>query len=1445
MGKRGQISTFLIAGLLALFILGGAVFYARSTNPGQITTSSSAGLDSVLNSYVQSCMDQQVKQGIIQFGLGPASASQIQYYMDNHLKPCIDLSIFERQGVKVQAGTPKANVEITDRAVIARAKYPITLIAEDRILEFEIFDYALPRVTPLGAARLNTPAGRVVAEDDVVKEWTNGGATLEIKQGTDLKGEGELKLEDRKADSGNKNEVVVGNIIYSIKGIEFDKPAELTISYMAADIPKGYNEEFLAIARYDKERDVWESVEKSTTLYITTLKSADSPQTEIPKGSVTGEITQAGDYAIVLMCKPTSQVPQIEFTDWLYREQVYSTDSTLIGRVGSDWQVIGAQPAQEQPAAATPGSSDETAGDTGPTGSVIQSPPADQPGLGPDYGQPVQPANQPTGAIAALPFGVIRERPNRHENLVWSGGSGDADKAARKQTGTPKGKPSIGDWDEDDKIMDETTCDGCEGNAGCNTLCRGKAKEEYRANVWVVEGTEQYKRMSNDGIKDGSGPSCKTECCGGDESNPCPKKCPVECNPIQLATPNNYGYNSVADAGGKGEYEYKLRPEGNSCVNVKDTLKIDLRSPPEGACDDECKGKLNGKDVNVDYTPIPDSDLKAPSNKLEVEVINTKQAASYARGYFELITGTGNYPRCAIKTELKENCLCGTTNVNILEDHEDADKEDYGEWEIKVKEEKFCCEDGIVVDDISKCQQTPCPTEATDTSLAAANQGCVCGSQYYDNNRDGPGYCCSTQTCVGQKCTPGQGLATGTAGKEDLEMHEYKLEYKNGKYSMYMDTELIGTSDSQTRPKGISIGNPLENVGAEGTWTSIKVESITVTDSAGKEVFKEGFTAAQLDPAKWDSKPRTGVIAVSGGSLELKMPSQQTYSASFPYVSTKGAVFPETGDFTLTFKMQYTYVTGYGVYLYVGDPAKTDGVMSIGQDNSWPQDSGKYYLRVWLVDDLIYKCGGTGGCGGETCSPVETPGGGGPATPANCGNPNKFGVHTMLQEYPVSEFGTQLDKAKELVGDCGMAKNLVDGVGYGVDITKWSTFIKEVNRRKMIPVIRLQGKHQGDSWQKPDPANNYAGIAAKYAETVAQLEAASGMKVNYVEIWNEPNLGGEWGGAANPEEYAAFLLAAAKAIRQEDMKDGKRDTNIISAGLAVDAPTANGNIAPNEFIERMLNAKPELKDYIDIWGSHPYPPAQTKYRDERAQIANKGLNVPALLTEISWKRHGSAPVTAQQFKDIYKAWYEDTNTAGAIIWLLKSNSWSEFNMLDSSGNGNEYYNAIKEYRQQVAPAQAGQQTGGQGGGQAGSQFQATITGPSQVRKAEGVRYTAKIAPDEGKAIWEVSLLAKNNNNANPKAWGCPDEPIGEYCRVSKFISGQEQRSTTIPLEWSGNTMSTTQPGDYTMVIEMEEADASRQNAVKCSGKQPLPAGFARCNKNFPSLKDSLPLKITA
>ncbi len=268
---------------------------------------------------------------------------------------------------------------------------------------------------------------------------------------------------------------------------------------------------------------------------------------------------------------------------------------------------------------------------------------------------------------------------------------------------------------------------------------------------------------------------------------------------------------------------------------------------------------------------------------------------------------------------------------------------------------------------------------------------------------------------------------------------------------------------------------------------------------------------------------------------------------------------------------------------------------------------------------------------------------------------NRFGIHIISE--------ADLDNAAKLVNSNGGQWGYVTMVITEDErqLDRWQAVFRQLNRLKLIPIIRLATKAENNHWKKPE-----LNQAPVWAEFLNQLPWPT--QNRYVVLFNEPNHSKEWGQEINPEEYAEILVEYSKKL-----KNSSDQFFILPAGL--DASASNqSTITMDEvvFLNRMLSSRPDVFNYIDGWTSHSYPqpnfqgPATNQGRGtiktfdwELSLLKQLGVNktLPVFITETGWNQQNLTEENLNSYYQIaFKTAWSDQRIIAVTPFLLNYQS---------------------------------------------------------------------------------------------------------------------------------------------------------------------------------------------
>jgi hypothetical protein len=217
--------------------------------------------------------------------------------------------------------------------------------------------------------------------------------------------------------------------------------------------------------------------------------------------------------------------------------------------------------------------------------------------------------------------------------------------------------------------------------------------------------------------------------------------------------------------------------------------------------------------------------------------------------------------------------------------------------------------------------------------------------------------------------------------------------------------------------------------------------------------------------------------------------------------------------------------------------------------------------------------------------------------------------------------------------------------------------------REFVPHVRhvlLRVSGQTGSTSPPVTAGDRAAFETfcqALAVHVSETWRAQGLDTAAYEIWNEPNLGYEWGGQPNAAQYTALLQAGYRGI-----KAGDSQAIVVSAGLATTGGSPNdlawarrfygaAQVVPDlTFLHDMY--RHGAKGHFDALGSHPYggpdapdtaPGAASgpiyfrRAEEQRQVMLDYGDTVPVWATEFGWVLASKCPLGEHEWMEVSEA----------------------------------------------------------------------------------------------------------------------------------------------------------------------------------------------------------------
>jgi hypothetical protein len=246
-------------------------------------------------------------------------------------------------------------------------------------------------------------------------------------------------------------------------------------------------------------------------------------------------------------------------------------------------------------------------------------------------------------------------------------------------------------------------------------------------------------------------------------------------------------------------------------------------------------------------------------------------------------------------------------------------------------------------------------------------------------------------------------------------------------------------------------------------------------------------------------------------------------------------------------------------------------------------------------------------------------------------------------------------------GDWGYVTVLLDD-GDWQNPAPIQRFLDDANRYHLIPILRLATHQDGAFWVKPAPDQ-----AARWKKFLTGLKWYT--PAVYLVVGNEPNLGIEWGGQPNPQEYARYLESFLDTFA--DVRDRFK---ILNAPLDLSNLTKPGMMDEFEFLAAMKAEVPDIFTRLDGWASNPYQFFDDRgirytYRGYSLELDYIGVNLPVFITESYIGFVDDPQVVANYYETAFNYWLKDSRVVAATPHFYNPEA-KVFWMFDADAAGN-------------------------------------------------------------------------------------------------------------------------------------------------------------------------------
>ena len=308
---------------------------------------------------------------------------------------------------------------------------------------------------------------------------------------------------------------------------------------------------------------------------------------------------------------------------------------------------------------------------------------------------------------------------------------------------------------------------------------------------------------------------------------------------------------------------------------------------------------------------------------------------------------------------------------------------------------------------------------------------------------------------------------------------------------------------------------------------------------------------------------------------------------------------------------------------------------------------------------------------------------------------NRFGIHIFDE----NDLKNAADLVNSSGGDWGYVTLVIREDE--LDPVRWQRAFDEMRRLHLIPIVRIASLQENSHWRKLEEEN-----IEKWKVFLSSLNWV--VKNRYIIVGNEPNQPKEWGGEANPGEYASYLKNFSLTL-----KENSDDFFILPAGFDASLPDKGSYLSLETFIKEMLVYDPYIFEHVDGIASHSYPNPEFSgshkdfgkgtvktFKWELDFLKSLGIekDFPVFITETGWQQKDnccpgigkSQDEISDELKNSYLYAWNDKNIVAVTPFILNYQSppFNNFSWKKPEGGFYDFYHEIQNIKKtKGAPVQ--------------------------------------------------------------------------------------------------------------------------------------------------------------